>query len=142
MNFLHIGGGAGDLDPTTNYRDGFSEFVKTHKSKKSNKNLIWLIVIAPCILLAFSMLNSKNDYQFCFYDSIKNEPIGSVILNIKILKDGQSPIHKTTDSLGCFNYVTKDKELKFIVESPYYKTDTIVRQFNSEKNKIVKLFCS
>ncbi|BAO74837.1 hypothetical protein [Winogradskyella sp. PG-2] len=112
---------------------------KTHKSKKSNKNLIWLIVIAPCILLAFSMLNSKNDYQFCFYDSIKNEPIGSVILNIKILKDGQSPIHKTTDSLGCFNYVTKDKELKFIVESPYYKTDTIVRQFNSEKNKIVKL---
>ena len=33
MNFLHIGGGAGDLDPATNYRDGFSEFVKKHKSK-------------------------------------------------------------------------------------------------------------
>ncbi len=33
MNFLHIGGGAGDLDPTTNFRDGFSEFVKAHKSK-------------------------------------------------------------------------------------------------------------
>ena len=36
MNFLHIGGGAGDLDPTTNYRDGFSEFVKNHKSKKKD----------------------------------------------------------------------------------------------------------
>ena len=36
MNFLHIGGGAGDLDPKANYRDGFSEFVKTFKSKKKN----------------------------------------------------------------------------------------------------------
>ncbi len=36
MNFLHIGGGAGDLDPATNYRDGFSEFVKKYKSKDKN----------------------------------------------------------------------------------------------------------
>ena len=36
MNFLHIGGGAGDLDPATNYRDGFSEFVKNYKSRKKN----------------------------------------------------------------------------------------------------------
>ena len=36
MNFLHIGGGAGDLDPSTGFRDGFSEFVKEHKSKNKN----------------------------------------------------------------------------------------------------------
>ena len=36
MNFLHIGGGAGDLDPSTNFRDGFSEFVKKYKSKNKN----------------------------------------------------------------------------------------------------------
>ena len=34
MNFLHIGGGAGDLDPSTNFRDGFSEFVKKYRVKK------------------------------------------------------------------------------------------------------------
>ena len=33
MIFFHIGGGAGDLDPTANFRDGFSEFVKSHGSK-------------------------------------------------------------------------------------------------------------
>jgi len=33
MNFVHIGAGAGDLDPTVNYRDGFSELVKNHKTK-------------------------------------------------------------------------------------------------------------
>ena len=36
MNFLHIGGGAGDLDPSTGFRDGFSEFVKKYKSKNKN----------------------------------------------------------------------------------------------------------
>jgi len=33
MIFVHIGAGAGDLDYTANYRDGFSELVKNHKSK-------------------------------------------------------------------------------------------------------------
>lgn len=33
MNFIHIGAGAGDLDPSSNFRDGFSEYVKKHKSK-------------------------------------------------------------------------------------------------------------
>lgn len=114
--------------------------TKTPKSKKSSKiYVLGLLILAPCILLALSILNSKNDYQFCFYDSIKNEPITSVILNIKILKTGQSPIHKTTDSLGCLNYTTADDEVKFVVQSPYYKTDTIVREFDTDKNKIVKL---
>ena len=36
MIFLHIGGGAGDLNPSTNFRDGFSEFIKFHKSKDKN----------------------------------------------------------------------------------------------------------
>ena len=36
MIFLHIGGGAGDLDPSTNFRDGFSEFVKNYKSKNKD----------------------------------------------------------------------------------------------------------
>ena len=36
MIFLHIDGGAGDLNPSTNFRDGFSEFIKSHKSKDKN----------------------------------------------------------------------------------------------------------
>ena len=34
MNFVHIGAGAGDLDPSSNFRDGFAEFVKNQKNKK------------------------------------------------------------------------------------------------------------
>ena len=51
MNFLHIGGGAGDLDPTTGFRDGFSEFVKKHKSK--NKN-IFIVEANPSIKYFYS----------------------------------------------------------------------------------------
>ena len=40
MNFVHFGAGAGDLDPSSNFRDGFSEYIKNHKSKE--KKFIWL----------------------------------------------------------------------------------------------------
>ena len=36
MIFVHIGGGVGDLDSSASFRDGFSEFVKSHKSKNKN----------------------------------------------------------------------------------------------------------
>ncbi|WP_179008766.1 hypothetical protein [Winogradskyella forsetii] len=113
--------------------------IKTKKLKTNYKTYLWILVLAPCVLLAFSIINRKNNYQFCFYDSIKNEPINTVILNIKILKNGESPIHKTSDSLGCFNYTSTADSIKFVVQSPYYKTDTIVRHYNSNKNNVVKL---
>ena len=34
MIFVHIGAGVGDLDPSTNFRDGFSEYVKKNKSEE------------------------------------------------------------------------------------------------------------
>lgn len=36
MIFVHIGAGVGDLDPSTNFRDGFSEYVKKIKNKKKD----------------------------------------------------------------------------------------------------------
>ncbi|WP_299115469.1 hypothetical protein [uncultured Winogradskyella sp.] len=125
-----------------NWNDFKNNHITSTKGKTPKKvfvKYLWLLILVPCFLLAFSIINRKHNYQFCFYDSIKNEPISSVILNIKILKNGQTPIHKTSDSLGCFNYKSEESTIKFVVESPYYKTDTIVRRFNSNKNKIVKL---
>ena len=40
MNFVHIGAGAGDLDPSSNFRDGFSEYVKNLDCTKKNIFLI------------------------------------------------------------------------------------------------------
>ncbi|WP_422105804.1 hypothetical protein [Winogradskyella sp.] len=124
----------------------WNDFKEQHKiaihskaPKKVRVKYLWSLVLIPCVLLAFSIMNKKKDYQFCFYDAIKNEPIKNVILNIKILEEGQSPIHKVSDSLGCFSYVSSENEIRFVVESPYYRTDTIVRQFDKDKSRIVKL---
>jgi len=46
MIFVHIGAGAGDKDPTSNYRDGFSEFVKKYPIKDINKK-IYLVEANP-----------------------------------------------------------------------------------------------
>ena len=40
MNFVHIGAGAGDLDPSSNFRDGFSEYVKNFDCTEKNVFLI------------------------------------------------------------------------------------------------------
>ena len=34
MIFVHIGAGVGDLDPSVNFRDGFSEYVKKNKNEE------------------------------------------------------------------------------------------------------------
>jgi len=124
-----------------NWND-FKSYHKTTRDVKASKKplvkYVWLLILVPCVLLVFSIMNKKNDYQFCFYDSIKNEPIIATILNIKVLENGQSPIHRTSDSLGCFNYTSEASEIKFVVESPYYKTDTIIRRFNTN-DKAIKL---
>ena len=59
MNFIHIGAGAGDLDPSSNFRDGFSEYVKKHKNKKKN---IYVIEANPINIkkLTETWKNYKN----------------------------------------------------------------------------------
>ena len=59
MIYLQIGGGAGDLDPSTNYRDGFSEFVK---SKNDKNKKIFIVEANPANIkkLKRSWKNFKN----------------------------------------------------------------------------------
>ena len=40
MNFVHIGAGAGDLDPCFNFKDGFSQYVKNNQYSDKNIYLV------------------------------------------------------------------------------------------------------
>ena len=70
MIFLHIGGGAGDLNPSTNFRDGFSEFVKSHKSKDKN---IFIIEANPVNINKLKEIRwkSKCDLKYSLMKTIK-----------------------------------------------------------------------
>jgi len=86
MIFVHIGAGAGDLDHTANYRDGFSEFTKNHKSKikeifvveanpKNIKKLkkCWqnyeLVKIFNFAITANRIKNKKIKFYYCEKDA-------------------------------------------------------------------------
>ena len=110
------------------------------KVKRKHIKLVYLLLFTaiPSLLLAYTFMYQNHKYRFCFYDDLKNEPITQSQLNIKVLKPDESPVYLTTGADGCFEFESAQKQIKFVVESPYYKTDTIVRLINTE-NKIIKL---
>lgn len=117
----------------------FKANQQTHKikTKKTSKRLV-LAAVLPVVIIVIYFLNRKNTFEFCFVDALKNE-IVSMPIDIKILHQNQSPEHFKTDSLGCFSYETKKEIIKFVIESPYHKTDTIIRGIEAENNQIVKV---
>lgn len=108
------------------------------RKKRRNISKFWILLLIPLIAIIYNF-TTKNTFEFCFVDAIKNENITSIPLDIIVLQDNESPIHYKTDSLGCFSFKTKHNVIKFVVQSPYHKTDTIVRNINSNYNQIVKV---
>ncbi len=124
--------------------DNWTAFKNTHSksfntSKRSTiKNYTLLLLLVPIIAILVYFGDTKNQFEFCFIDEDKNEII-STVLDIKLLQKFESPIYIKTDSLGCFVYKTKEKLLKFVVQSPFYKTDTIIRSIDANSNATIKL---
>jgi len=118
--------------------DAHKREQKVTKKEKSTKKIYGLAILLLVAVLLYYFSTAKNEFQFCFFDADKNESIHSY-LDIKIIQKQQSPIYLKTDSLGCFKYKTKEKNIKFVVQSPYYKTDTIIRFINSTVNNRINL---
>ncbi len=100
MNFVHIGAGAGDLDPSNNFRDGFSEYIKNHKTKKKNiflveanpKNIHKLkkswsgyknVNILNCAIVPNQFKKKKIQLFFCEKDAPHYQLLSSDINHIK-----------------------------------------------------------
>ena len=108
-----------------------SEIQVANKVKPSNKkSLIYASGFVLFALLAFFIYPKSIHYNFCFVDKDVSIPI-TTPLQIQIIKEGESPIYLNTSENGCFEYSTSDKSILFIVQSPYYKSDTIVRTYNA-----------
>ncbi|OUS02116.1 hypothetical protein A9Q86_05550 [Flavobacteriales bacterium 33_180_T64] len=122
--------------------ENWEAFKKAHPPKKASLQTIkisWLLIFVPITIILIMTMNSKNEFHFCFVDELSNKGINEIPIDIKVLQDNQSPLYFKTDSLGCFNYETKNDMITFVVSSPYHKTDTIVRSIDANNNKMVKL---
>jgi hypothetical protein len=112
--------------------------AKTPSKKGSIPKVIALVIVLT-MLFVITKLFSKNEFHFCFIDEDKGEAITNIALDIKVFIENESPLFFKTDSLGCFNYTTKEDKVKFVVQSPYHKTDTIIRHIDANSNQTVKL---
>ncbi len=109
-------------------------------SKRKNSKFLWLFLpVLPILIAMYFLLNSENSFRFCMIDEDRGEPITQIPLDVKILSEGQSPIYLKTDSSGCFEYSSKEKIIRFVVQSPYHKTDTIIRHIDANENANVPL---
>lgn len=109
-------------------------------NKGSRKKYLWLLLpVVPLLIALYFLSDNELEYEFCMIDADKNLPVTNMTIDIKILKEDQSPVYLKTDSTGCFRYKTEDRTLRFVIQSPYHKTDTIVRNFDTQDNSIVKV---
>ncbi|MGV6830541.1 MAG: hypothetical protein ACWA5P_03135 [bacterium] len=122
-----------------NWNDFLAKNPFLKNKRKKNSSLFWLLVLIPFLLLGVYNPLAKNKFQFCFIDDVKGEPITDIKINITVLPQDQSPLYTNTNDEGCFIYKTRDDKITFIINSPFHKSDTIIRHIDSNKNKIVKL---
>ena len=115
------------------------------QTDKSNRVLYLVPLFTLLILLLIYLISNslyRQEYNFCFYDSDTKEPIKNNLIEISILSDDESPLNYLCNNEGCFEIKTSERIITFIVETPYYHNDTIVRtlnKFNRTENIKLKL---
>lgn len=116
----------------------WKSFQSKHRLKKRS-NRFWLypvvsVTLALMITLFYFFYPREKTYTFCFIDQDVDLPI-TTPLQITVLEEGQSPYVLETRENGCFDYTSKRTSIQFIVESPYYRTDTITRFFTDKQQE-------
>jgi len=110
-----------------------SDFISKDRSNR-------LFIIVPVIMLLVTLLFYlavstiyNKEYSFCFSDSESGIALNNRMIHISVLIEGESPHYYICDESGCFSLKFSNKIISFIVETPGYYSDTIVRRLNKYK---------
>ena len=94
------------------------------------KNYVWgVLAVAAATVAAIFGFGSElflNKYTYCFVDADRNANVHSS-LDIKVIKDNESPIYYRINPGECFTYGTKEKTLRMEISSPLYENLTLNR---------------
>jgi hypothetical protein len=101
---------------------------------KTKKNYLrWVLLSSVCLLVAFFILRKNtNTYRCCFTDLNGRPLVANAHVEVKLLNEEESPLIIAVDESGCFELKTRKEQIRFLISSPYYKPDTIVRLLNQE----------
>lgn len=102
------------------------------------KRYLWLgisvFLFATVLILVFYDNLFYKKYTYAFTDADRNSSIKGE-LDVKIIRDNESPILFKVKPNSPFVYETKSKKLKMIISSPFYKTDEVTRDLTNAPEK-------
>lgn len=124
----------------------WNDFKNNHQSSSHHKKALdipkwfWVVLSSFGLFIAlYFFIPNENTFNFCFIDQDRNQPITKISIDIIILNDTESPFYAKSDSTGCFTWKTKDDYIRFVVQSPYHKTDTIYRTISSNQRESLQI---
>lgn len=94
---------------------------------------VWGSAIASslAVVLLLVSMKSKTTYTFCFVDADTQAALVGDEIKVRVLRSGESPLQYSADKKGCFAFPTDAESIRFVVEAPYYKPDTITRRLQN-----------
>ena len=99
-----------------------------------------MVILILGIFFVLFKLFSTRDYIFRFYDADTKEPVINNIIEVSLLREGESPVSYLCRPDGSFILKTDKTRVHFIVKTPYYQTDTIIRYLDKfNRNETIKL---
>lgn len=118
-----------------------SEPVKQRKNFFQRSGWIFLTSILILItgLLGFKDVIFSKTYKYCFSDADRGAGVLN-ILEIKVIKENESPILYKIKPGECFYYSTKDKNLKMQISAPFYEYLEVNRSLeNAPDEEMIEL---
>ncbi len=111
--------------------------------KRSYQKAVWIAVSSVFVIL-LGLLGFKDElfqktYTYCFTDADRNLSVQRDI-EIKVIKENESPIFYRIKPGECFVYPSKDKTLKMQISSTVYENLEINRSLeNAPENETIAL---
>ena len=107
------------------------------------KRYLWLgisiLLFATVLVLIFYDNLFYKKYTYAFTDADRNSSINGE-LDVKIIRDNESPILFKVKPNAPFVYETNSNKLKMVISSPFYKTDSVTRDLtNAPESENIEL---
>jgi hypothetical protein len=138
------------LSRFTGYSD-WNDFVyrlnqgeKTREHPDETNRLFYFLPVFLLGLLGLVYLIIKmgtiREYEFCFVNQLTKKPVAGTRIDVVILWENEIPETAHCDSTGCFRVRTNKSRIRFLVNAPYYRKDTLDFRLNpSSRNRNVGL---
>lgn len=112
-------------------------------TKKNYQRTAWIAATSVFVVL-LGLLGFKDEifdktYTYCFTDADRNQKVQSTI-EIKVLKENESPLFFRIKPGECFYYQTKDKNIKMQISSTMYENLEVNRNLeNAPEEETIEL---